>query len=65
MSEPFNIQEHLARARAKAAEARRARKEGAPFGLTEKASPACSLRPAARIGEEEAASLQRKEGTND
>ena len=57
MSETFDIRKHLEGARAKAAEARRVRKAGGPFGLTEEAHPGVLVALAARIGEEEAASL--------
>jgi hypothetical protein len=57
MSEAFNLQEHLAKARAKALEVRKARKQGGPFGLLEEAHPGVLVALAERIGPEEAASL--------
>ena len=57
MSEGFDLKAHLARARAKALEARKARKSGGPFGLLEESHPGVLMALAERIGPEEAASL--------
>jgi len=61
MSEPFDIRKHLEAARAKALEAKRARREGAAYDLQAEMAPAVLVALAARIGEEEAAGLSPHE----